>query len=812
MALSAAKRCTGIVGILSFALLLCVVGCPRAPGGPCEETQDCLANEICSNGTCRQACNSNADCKRDFECKKGSCHPARGHDAAVTGTEAATIDSTGSDVRAADRILDGAFADLVVAQDTRLVDRAATDASVEDSSCPGIVCNSVCHNTGSCCSSEDCGAGNWFCTIDRECQCFGERCSDDYCRPSNGCCQASDCGTGLWACSDHSCQCSGVDCQNGHCREASSGSCCDHSDCQGTSWPGSFTCSPTNTCECAAPNIACTSDAPQFCRTSSQCCADADCQGDWTCTGGHDCQCDNGDIGCSDGHCRTPSTQCCEAQDCGGGAWACDGDMCSCAGGRVCNDMRCLGAAEQCCGETPQQDCGDGDWSCVANLCSCGRSSCQDGFCPNDQQCCSEDVSTCGPGDGWSCTASHSCYCQGVLCGHSCHIGDCCQTADCTGPDWPGEWTCETASHQCQCGDGKIVCGQSCRDPDICGGCAEISEALGAPCGAHGCGQWACDGVNLVCQGDHPRARFWIDVDQDTWGGELFQELCQLGEEPYPQYTATRGGDCQDDQVDIHPEQPEVCDGVDNNCVDQDDGADDCAGGSTFCCGSPATCAECCNPEQCGTGAFDCINNTCQCPGPVCGNHCADIKAGECCTQTDCGGGDAWTCEDHQCRCQSPDRLCDTACFGNADCCHSDDCQPLEQCGPNHRCECEFEECVDGNCRDHDGCCTNGDCPQAEAPVCNLSSKTCFCDQIQCDDGCYKCCSPSHCGPGSWGCHSHECACLGQLCPGGGCAREPLGCCSPSDCGSGDWQCQDFECECAFGCFPGGPCEPACQE
>ena len=54
----------------------------------------------------------------------------------------------------------------------------------------------------------------------------------------------------------------------------------------------------------------------------------------------------------------------------------------------------------------------------------------------------------------------------------------------------------------------------------------------------------------------------YTDVDDDGFGTERF-ELCGL-EDGY----ATRPGDCDDNNAEVHPDADEVCDGVDNNCDD----------------------------------------------------------------------------------------------------------------------------------------------------------------------------------------------------------------------------------------------------
>ncbi len=81
-----------------------------------------------------------------------------------------------------------------------------------------------------------------------------------------------------------------------------------------------------------------------------------------------------------------------------------------------------------------------------------------------------------------------------------------------------------------------------------------------------------CDGVDNDCDGDVDEGltqTVYADVDGDGFGDdEVTEEAC----EPDSGQVG-RGGDCDDNDASIHPEAPESCDGVDNDCdgeVDED--------------------------------------------------------------------------------------------------------------------------------------------------------------------------------------------------------------------------------------------------
>ncbi len=76
-----------------------------------------------------------------------------------------------------------------------------------------------------------------------------------------------------------------------------------------------------------------------------------------------------------------------------------------------------------------------------------------------------------------------------------------------------------------------------------------------------------CDGIS-----DNPGAvgcgDFYKDFDEDGYGKDgKIQCLCGAT----PPYTATVGGDCDDETIKAHPNGNEVCDGIDNDCNGETD-------------------------------------------------------------------------------------------------------------------------------------------------------------------------------------------------------------------------------------------------
>ncbi len=78
-----------------------------------------------------------------------------------------------------------------------------------------------------------------------------------------------------------------------------------------------------------------------------------------------------------------------------------------------------------------------------------------------------------------------------------------------------------------------------------------------------------CNGVDDNCDGatDEVNATgcqtYYADADNDTWGNTALS-LCLCS--PVTVFTSKKPGDCNDLNAAMYPGNPEVCDGVDNNC------------------------------------------------------------------------------------------------------------------------------------------------------------------------------------------------------------------------------------------------------
>jgi len=99
--------------------------------------------------------------------------------------------------------------------------------------------------------------------------------------------------------------------------------------------------------------------------------------------------------------------------------------------------------------------------------------------------------------------------------------------------------------------------------------------------------------------------RYWVDADGDGYGTGTFTETCGAA----PAGTATRGGDCADDNPLVNPGATEICNGIDENCNGEVDEVD---------LGAPAMCS---SPNICWHGS-------CQPPPTLDGGTDAGTDAG----------------------------------------------------------------------------------------------------------------------------------------------------------------------------------------
>ena len=118
-------------------------------------------------------------------------------------------------------------------------------------------------------------------------------------------------------------------------------------------------------------------------------------------------------------------------------------------------------------------------------------------------------------------------------------------------------------------GTGTVAGPTPCVDADEDGyvfGCPEATDCDDQRRDIHPGAAEVCDGADNDCDGrrdDGLTALRYLDVDGDTYGTGTATTVSAC---PEPEGYAERGGDCRDDLPDVHPGQPELCDGVDNDC------------------------------------------------------------------------------------------------------------------------------------------------------------------------------------------------------------------------------------------------------
>jgi hypothetical protein len=181
------------------------------------------------------------------------------------------------------------------------------------------------------------------------------------------------------------------------------------------------------------------------------------------------------------------------------------------------------------------------------------------------------------------------------------------------------------------------------------------------------------DGYFIVCD----------DVDND---GDSFSEC---------------DGDCDDDDPENFPGNPEVCDGQDNNCDDvTDEGGDALCADTEFCngdetCGGVSGCqagttVDCTAfDDDCNLGVCNETSDTCEAQATNEGGSCGDGSDTQCTNPDTCSSGvcaandepDGTTCDDGA-SCTSPDECSTGVCAG------------VDTCPDGQICDTFLDTCV----------------------------------------------------------------------------------------------------------------------
>ena len=244
-----------------------------------------------------------------------------------------------------------------------------------------------------------------------------------------------------------------------------------------------------------------------------------------------------------------------------------------------------------------------------------------------------------------------------------------------------------------------------------------------------------CNGIDDDCDGATDEdpvdgTTYYYDGDEDGYGrNDMTASLCA----PSPPYTATQGNDCNDGAPGVHPNLPDPCDAIDNDCdanTDEDFVATPCPNQNGACAGSMSTCdsgAEVCHYESMPNylpedTACDLLDNDCD------GATDEDFVGEPCPKQVGICAGSVYTCvngveicdygpgyEDPEVTCDGMDNNCDGEVDEGCPQCGNDMCESGEDCGncpEDCSCDdadpCTVDVCEGGACMYYELCCEDG--------------------------------------------------------------------------------------------------------